>query len=328
MTVMKKVLNIGWTGRAKPRLFRRTRIVIAGCGNVGLRLIEQNRSKQGAIRLIATARRAEQAAVITNHGALALQGSLNDKVFTQRVARLADRFMLMAPPTAGQYHNNTDIISLFLACAMLGSQAHTLKKKRMEYVSTTGVYGDVKGRWIDETAPRQANSARAMKRVLAENIWIRFTRQGHGSSRIHRAPGIYALDRLPIARLEQRTPAIQTGEDSFSNHIHADDLARWVFTAQFKGPAGRAFNVVDEKPTPMGDYFDAVAQAAGLEKPPRFPREQVQRMVSPMLWSFMNESRRISNRRLMELGFKLRYKTTNEFLAQPNILSKLRSISD
>jgi nucleoside-diphosphate-sugar epimerase len=137
----------------------------------------------------------------------------------------------------------------------------------------------------------------------------------HGVSvTILRVPGIYALDRLPIERIQARTPALLPCEDAYSNHIHSDDLARLICAAMYRGKPQRTINACDGCETKMGDYFDQVADAFGLARPPRMAAEDLQKLVSPMLWSFMRESRRVSNTRLRELKIPLRYVCVADFL--------------
>ena len=101
----------------------------------------------------------------------------------------------------------------------------------------------------------------------------------------------------------------------FTNHIHADDLARAVWLAAFRGRPNRVLNIVDDGELKMGEYFDQVADATGLPRPPRMPRASLVRSVSPMLYSFMSESRRIENTRMKhELRLRLRYPTPAHFL--------------
>ncbi|MEN9560012.1 MAG: hypothetical protein RLZZ502_1223 [Pseudomonadota bacterium] len=179
------------------------------------------------------------------------------------------------------------------------------------YVSTTGVYGDRGGQWLSERSRLQPESARAKRRVAAERLvraagWM-----------VLRVPGIYAANRLPHARLAQGTPVVLSSEDSYSNHIHADDLARLIvhlMRARHRKPA-RVINVVDDQPMLMGDYFTLMAEHLAYAAPERWPRAQVQARVSPMLYSFMRESRRIHNQRLREeLRFRLRYPSVADFL--------------
>jgi dTDP-4-dehydrorhamnose reductase len=131
-----------------------------------------------------------------------------------------------------------------------------------------------------------------------------------------RVPGIYAADRLPLERLARGTPALVDADDVYTNHIHADDLARIAFMALWRGRSQRTVHAVDDSAMKMGEYFDAVARAHGLPPAPRLPRDALRAAVSPMLWSFMSESRRLENRRLRrELRVRLRWPTVDAFLA-------------
>jgi len=94
----------------------------------------------------------------------------------------------------------------------------------------------------------------------------------------------------------------------YTNHIHADDLAHIIVHALFHARPCRVYHAVDDSDMKMADYFDAVADAFALQRPPRLPRAELSREVSPMLLSFMSESRRLTNARLKEeLGVRLRY---------------------
>jgi nucleoside-diphosphate-sugar epimerase len=131
-----------------------------------------------------------------------------------------------------------------------------------------------------------------------------------------RVPGIYAHDRLPLERLRAGSPALAPDDDVFTNHIHADDLARIAIAALFRGRRGRTYNTVDDSHLKMGDYFDAVADAFELPRPPRLPREQLKAAVSPMMYSFMAESRRLRNDRMKrELRVRLAWPTVAATLA-------------
>jgi nucleoside-diphosphate-sugar epimerase len=157
-------------------------------------------------------------------------------------------------------------------------------------------------------------SERAKRRVDAERV-LRLWGPAHGVTvTILRVPGIYAANRLPVERLQVRTPALISDEDAYSNHIHSDDLARLVCAAVYHGKPQRIINACDGGETKMGDYFDEVADAFGLERPARMPAAELQKIVSPMLWSFMRESRRVTNARLPELKTPLRYPSVAEFL--------------
>ena len=137
-----------------------------------------------------------------------------------------------------------------------------------------------------------------------------------------RVPGIYALDReggTPRERLQKRTPVLRPADDVFTNHIHADDLARACDLALWKGRAQRVYNVNDDSAMLMGDYFDLAADLMGLQRPPRIARDTAQSALPLMLLSFMGESRRMDNARMKrELGLRLSYPTVREGLARVN----------
>ena len=186
------------------------------------------------------------------------------------------------------------------------------------YGSTSGVYGDCGGAWIDETQLLNPQTDRAARRVDAEawlNAW-----GSRGLPRIHvlRIPGIYALDReggTPRERLQRNTPVLQAAEDVYTNHIHADDLARATVLALWRGKTLRSLHVSDDSDMMMGDYMDWAADLWQLPRPPRISRAQAQTALPAMTLSFMNESRRMQNQRLKtELRMKLRYPTVREGL--------------
>jgi nucleoside-diphosphate-sugar epimerase len=131
-------------------------------------------------------------------------------------------------------------------------------------------------------------------------------------------PGIYALDRLPLARLRQKAClTLVPEEDSYINHIHADDLAGIVVAALRHAPPGRIYNVSDDSSLKMGEYFDLIADHFELARPHRITRAQAEGgLISQNLFSFMRESRRLMNKRMKrELHVSLRYPTVSSCLA-------------
>jgi nucleoside-diphosphate-sugar epimerase len=178
------------------------------------------------------------------------------------------------------------------------------------------VYGDCGGALIDETRKVAPHNERARRRVDAERVLRAWARRAHGQVSILRVPGIYAAGRLPIRRLEEGTPALCHDEDVYTNHVHADDLARIVSMAVFRGLPGRVYHAADDTRMKMGEYFDAVADAFALPRPPRLARAQLREAVSPAMLSFMAESRKLDNSRIKrELGVRLRYPTVDAALA-------------
>jgi len=148
-----------------------------------------------------------------------------------------------------------------------------------------------------------------------------FGRATQVRSSILRIPGIYAPDReggTPRPRLLKGTPVLQAVDDVYTNHIHADDLARACLAALWRGKPQRIYNVNDDTRLKMGDYFDLAADLYGLPRPPRVPRNTAKDQLPLLLLSFMSESRRMDNTRLKrELRLRLRYPTVDTGLLSP-----------
>jgi nucleoside-diphosphate-sugar epimerase len=191
--------------------------------------------------------------------------------------------------------------------------ARSARMQRIVYASTSGVYGDAGGARFDETrAPRPA-TPRAQRRVDAE-ARVRAHGCAFGvNASVLRIPGIYALDRAggdPRERVQRGAPLLADEDDVFTNHIHADDLARACVAALFRAAPQRVYHASDDSALKMGEHFDAVADAFGLARAPRLARTALRAAVSEMQWSFMSESRRLDNSRLKrELRLRLIYPT-------------------
>jgi len=279
----------------------RPRLLIVGCGDVGLRIVARVRDR---FRVFATTTSAARLAALRSAGAVALLLDLDTTQGLARLRRLARRWIVLAPPPASG-EDDPRMRRLRGACVGAGTRA--------VYVSTTGVYGDRGGAHLDETARVAPRSERARRRVAAEAI----LRAAPLRASVLRAPGIYAQDRLPLERLRAATPALATEDDVYTNHIHAEDLARLCLAALFRGRAARVYNAVDDSHLKMGEYFDRVADHFGLPRPPRLPREALRAAVGAGLYSFMSESRRLANRRIKrELRFRLGYPTVADTLAR------------
>jgi nucleoside-diphosphate-sugar epimerase len=284
-------------------------LLIVGCGDVGRRVLPLVAGRW-AVRVLTSSpgRRAELRAL----GALPLVGDLDRPETLGRLGGLADAVLHLAPPP-GQ--GATDPRSRHLAQAL----ARGGRVRRLVYVSTTGVYGDCGGAWIDETRAVAPASERARRRVDAEATWRWFGRRTGAVVSILRVPGIYALDREggdPRERVKRGAPVLVPADDVHTNHIHADDLARACVAALYRGRPQRVVNACDATELAMGDYFDLVADLHGLPRPPRLTLAEARQVLSPMTLSFMTESRRIGNRRLVqELRLKLRYPTVREGLS-------------
>lgn len=280
----------------------RPRLLILGCGDVGMRLLPHLRSRY---RVFAVTSQAARLAELRAAGAIPVLADLDQPRTLRRLAGLAHTVIHLAPPQPeGMLDRRTRHVS-----AILPEGAHVV------YISTTGVYGDLQGALVDETRPVAPRNARAQRRVDAERVLRAWARRAHGHLAVVRVPGIYAADRLPLARLHAATPALVPEDDVYTNHIHADDLAAIVLRALRRGRPNRVYHAVDDSALRMADYFDAVADTFALPRPPRLPRAQLVQAVSPALLSFMSESRRLANGRLKrELGVRLAYPTVADGL--------------
>lgn len=306
------------------------RILIVGCGDVGLRAA---RMLQGRARVYGLIRSPERAAALRAAGVVPVIGDLDDRAGLARLTGLAEAVLHFAPPPGeGEADPRTRRLIAALARASLARHngghglkgyAHRhgnkgLRPLALVYISTSGVYGDCGGEWVAETRPVRPHNARAKRRVDAERRLRRWAGRSGRRLAILRAPGIYARDRLPEARVRQGLPALKPEEDIYTNHIHADDLARLAVIALFRGRSNRVYNAVDDSHLKMGDWFDVVADHLGLPRPPRLARAEVMAAVTPAMRSFLGESRRLANTRIKrELRFRLRYLTVHDGLAAP-----------
>ena len=300
------------------------RILMVGCGDIALRVAALLRGRH---LLFGLARRAGRCAELRAAGILPLSGDLDSRASLARLAGLADVVLHFAPPatpkvpspTGGRSGRGTqergEVKRDLRTRNLLAALSRGKLPARLVYISTSGVYGDCAGARVNETRALNPQTARARLRADAERQIRSWAERNHVGACILRVPGIYAAGRLPLERLRAGMAAIARDKDSYTNHIHADDLARIVAAALRYGKPGRVFHACDDSEMKMGDYFDAVADAFNLPRPPRLSRAETERSVSPALWSFMNESRRLANGRMKkELGVRLRYPTLADAL--------------
>ncbi len=271
------------------------------------------------VRLLALTSSPDRVPLLRQQGITPLQGNLDRPPSLARLAGLATRVVHLAPPRSDdqeQWWRDLRTVALLRAL-----RSRTVPAA-LVYGSTSGVYGDCKGERVSETRAVQPGTPRAQRRVDAETAVRHFGRAAHVRASILRVPGIYAPDReggTPRERLRKRTPVLQDADDVYTNHIHADDLARAVIAAMWRGRPQRVYNVSDDSEMKMGAYFDLAADLYGLPRPPRVARSTAQDELPLMLLSFMGESRRLENVRLKrELRMLLRYGTPKTGLLETN----------
>ena len=277
-------------------------LLIVGCGDIARRVLPL---LQGRYRIFAALRDRSRFADWRQRGAIPLLADLDQAKSLQRLGGLAgclDVVLHFAPPPN---QGSDDSRTRHLLAALTRGKS---LPQRLIYIGTSGVYGDCGGNAVDERCRVQPQTARARRRVDAERQLRRFGRRRPARISILRAPGIYAADRLPVERLQKGLPALRAEDDVFTNHIHADDLARLVIAALRFGRANRCYNASDDSGLKIGEYFDLVADRFGLPRAPRISRSEAEAQLSPVQLSFMRESRRLVNRRIKaELRASLRY---------------------
>lgn len=262
-------------------------------------------------RVLALCRRPERAAQLRALGARPVRADLDDPASLGRLAGLASWVLHFAPPAP---QGDRDLRTRRLLAALRNGKSLA---QRLVYISTTGVYGDCHGEWIDECRPVAPQTARAYRRLDAERALRRFGRTGGRRVVILRAPGIYGPGRLALDRLRRADPLPAADEGVYTNHIHLDDLARTACLALFRGRPNRIVNACDAHALRVDEWFDAIAAAFALPLSPRLPREQLAEHLSPMALSFLSESRRIENRRLREeLRVVLRHPNPRDAVAR------------
>ena len=283
------------------------RLLIIGCGDVALRMVPH---LAGRYRLYALTHSASREATLRRLGIVPIPGDLDVPESLGRLGGLAHEVVHAAPPPSSGVHD-TRTAALIRALARRGRLP-----QRFVYLSTSGVYGNCRGERVPETRPLHPETARAVRRADAEMRLRDWGRTAGVAVSILRVPGIYAADRLPIERLKAGTPALAHESDPYTNHIHADDLARIVVATLLRGRAGRAYNASDDSDMRMGEYFDLVAEHFGLPRPPRVAWQDAVAAMPAQLLSFMQESRRLVNDRLKnELRVRLRHATVADALA-------------
>jgi nucleoside-diphosphate-sugar epimerase len=285
------------------------RLLIIGCGDIGRRVAHLLRSRY---RIYALTRDSARASELRTLGITPIIGDLDRPKSLSRLSGLAQLVLHFAPPQNSGAH---DLHTRNLLTALNKS---SILPHRLVFISTSGVYGDCSGALVRETQPVRPMSGRAQRRADAEKQIRAWGRRNGVCTSILRVPGIYGAGRLPVERVLKGTPALRPEEDVYTNHIHADDLARVAVAALHRGRPGRIYNAGDDVHMKMADYFDMVADHYGLPHPPRISWVEAQQQLSPGLLSFMAESRRLDNTRIKhELGVKLRY---------PDVPSALREI--
>ncbi|MGA9032146.1 MAG: SDR family oxidoreductase [Sulfuricaulis sp.] len=276
-----------------------TDVLIVGCGDIGERVARLERSEgrtvAGLVRSEKSARRLRVAGIRPITADLDAPASLNNLPVKDAVV-----YYFAPPPDKGV----TDPRMETFVSALTPSNL----PKRIVLISTTGVYGDCRGEWVTEDQPPNPQADRARRRLAAETSLQRWSETSGVPIVILRVPGIYGPGYLPEKRLRSGEPVLREDESPFSNRIHADDLARICIAAARHGHPSLLYNVSDGHPTTMTDFFFRVADVLGVPRPPAVTMEEARRRLGEGMLSYLAESKRIDNRRMLEeLGVELMY---------------------
>jgi len=212
-------------------------------------------------------------------------------------------YYFVPPPPKGRRDTRAQT---FIAQLEQNTRAET-RPAKIVLISTTGVYGNCYGQWVDETAPLNPSVDRARRRADAEQQFQHYAQNHNIPLVILRVSGIYAADKLPLKRIQAQTPVVREEDSPYSNRIHADDLLNICIIAGLNPDIEGIYNCSDGHPTTMYDYFMRVARASHLPEPPAISLEQARSKLSSGMLSYMNESRRIDNHKLLK-DFKLTLK--------------------
>ena len=297
----------------------RRKLLVVGAGDIGQRVIAAIAARNPVTALTSTPANTHR---LKRLGARVVRADLDKPGTLSRLPRDWELLLHCAPPPP-RGSRDTRTRNLLRVLASSAPCMRESLSRTIVYLSTSGVYGDRKGALVGETATPAPSSARARRRIDAERQLTVAARQHGWRLTVLRVPGIYSESRLPLERLRAGLPAIVATEDSYTNHIHAADLAAIAVKALHRAwtrPRVRVYTANDDSDILMGDYFDLVARAFALPPPPRVARAQIESVVSPMQYSFMRESRRMDNGRLKrELRVRFQFPTVADCVSSVTI---------
>lgn len=266
-------------------------ILIIGCGDVGLRVARQHQADGHSVT--ALARSTRSAALQAAQGLQTIRGDLDDPATLHALPTENAQVYYFAPPpsTGDRDPRMTNFLNAISDQAL---------PARVVLISTSGVYGDCQGAWVTEERPPQPDTERARRRLDAEQQLRAWGERHAVCTVILRVPGIYGPGRLPEKRLRAREPVLHEAESPWSNRVHIADLVRACVAAGERGQAGAVYNISDGHPSTMTDYFNRVADALRLERPPQISLAQARAELSTGMQSYLSESKRLDNRRMRE----------------------------
>jgi nucleoside-diphosphate-sugar epimerase len=274
-------------------------IFIAGCGDIGQRVARLWRLQGLPVRALARSRGSAER--LRTRGIEPVSGDLDQRESLGDFSLAGEAVYYFAPPAEGG--DDDPRVEAFIAALERQAQPEVVV-----YLSTSGVYGDRQGDWVDEETPPHPQTPRARRRLHAETLLRQWGRRHRVPVVVLRVGGIYGPGRLPIERLRKGLPVLREAECGYTNRIHAEDLARICVAAAQFGGADRIYNVSDGQNGTMTQYFKAVAARLGLPQPREISLQEARQQLSAAMLSYLIESRRMRNTRMLtELGITLKY---------------------
>ena len=290
------------------------KICISGCGDIGQRVaklyLDEATQSNTEIEVYGLIRRQEVRHQLQEMGIKPVIADLDQPDLLPALPNEDSvLFHFAPPPSTGQTDPRFR--------ALLAAYEKSGLPSKVVLLSTTAVYGDCHGNWIDESEPVNPQTDRGKRRLDAETALRKWAEDHQVKYVILRVSGIYGPGRLPIERLKKGLPILREDQAPFSNRIHQDDLAMVCVAAADLAPSGAIYNVCDGHPGTMSHYFKSVAAALGLPLPPEIDMKQAQKELSAGMLSYLKESRRINNTKLIdELGVHLQYPDLTTGLAK------------
>jgi nucleoside-diphosphate-sugar epimerase len=281
------------------------KLLIFGYGYTARHLVTEMQAAPGSIRV--TTRSPEKAAQVEAEGLTARVFPGTD--MTEDLA-WASHVLISAGPESGY----DPVLSLARDAFVAASDGLVW----VGYLSTTGVYGDHDGGWVDEETPLKPTTPRGRARVATEGEWQALYHAYGLPLHVFRLAGIYGPDRGPFEKLRNGTARRIVKPGQVFSRIHVADIVQVLMASMAQPSAGAVYNLCDDDPAPPQDVIAQAAEMLGLPLPPEVPFDEAE--LSPMARSFYAESKRVENHRIKEeLGIRLRY---------PDYRSGLRAILD
>lgn len=282
------------------------KIKIIGCGYIGKKVAERLKNKSKNITCFVKS--ADSKRKCESKGLNVKRFDLDEKGLGLSASILStfenSRIAYFSPP---QPKGEIDLrMQNFIAALDVLSQPPV----KIVLISTTGVYGDCQGEWIDESREPKPQVARAYRRLSAETLLKEYCDKNNTPLIIFRVPGIYAADKLPLKRIKSGEPIVNVQDSGFTNRIHADDLSAFCSEALLEDIDAGIYNCCDGEPSTMYDYFTKVADAMQLPRPAEISLHQAEQELSEGMLSYLSESKRISNKKLLE-KFNTSFKYAN-----------------